>query len=74
MTNRRFPGEQKDGYSSSASVMDLCRAIFEDTEDARQYRYQGRGALDLHNVLPPGPAAISHGSHPLPSELTNLIA
>ena len=74
MTNRSFPGEQKDGTFASDSVMDLCRAIFEDAEDARQYRYQGRGALDLHSVLPPGPAEIRHGSGPLPSELTSLIA
>jgi len=73
MTNRNFPGGQMDGHSSSARVMDLCRAIFEDAEDARTYRYPGRGALDLHNVMPAGPAAIRHGSSPLPSELTSLI-
>ena len=74
MTNRRFPGEQKDGTPASSSVMELCSAIFEDGEDARQYRYQRRSVLDLHNVLPPGPAEIRHGSGPLPSELTRLIA
>lgn len=74
MTNRRFPGEQMGGHSTSRSVMDLCRAIFDDAEDARQYSYPGRGALDLHNVFPSGPATIRHGSGPLPSELTNLIA
>jgi len=74
MTSRKFPGEQMDVSSASAKVMDLCRAIFEDAEDARQYRYPRRGALDLHDVLPPGPAEIRHGSVPSPSELTSLIS
>ena len=74
MTNRTFPGEHRGRSSASDRVMALCRAIFEDTEDARQYRYQGRNALDLHNTLPSAPTSIRHGSHPLPSELTDLIA
>jgi len=74
MTNRRFPGEQVNRRSASASVMNLCSAIFEDAEDARQFGFPRGSALDLHNVLPAGPATIRHGAGPLPSELTSLIA
>jgi len=73
MTHHRFPGEQMKGHSVSASVMDLCRAIFEDAEDARQFGLPRRDALDLHSVLPTGPVAIRHGAGPLPSELTSFI-
>jgi len=56
----------------SPGALALCRAIIEDAEDARHFSMRQRSALELHSVLPFGPAEIRHGSVFSQSELTNL--
>ena len=75
MFRGKYPGEELD-YSalSSRNAMSLCSAIVEDTEDARQFGFHRRGVLDLQCVVPSASMEIRHGSVPLPSELTSLLA
>ena len=74
MFRRDYLPEDMDDFTATHGSSALCRAIVEDTEDARQFSWQPRGALDLHSVMPCAPMEIRHGSMPLPSELTSLVA
>jgi hypothetical protein len=75
MFRRKQPAETLDHNArSSHRAMDLCCAIMEDAEDARRFALHRPGAMDLHNVVPFASSEIRHGSTPLPSELTSLVA